>query len=250
MKLRSDASLREGSTDEKCCEKLSCCNVGCFGARQRRKSSSEGIKAETTAECCEDSTGMCYGNKDSSQDVIDCGSGYHRKNGGSDGIKGSTKAECCEEDITGMCSGNTDVKENVRCPANMILKSGAASIKGTKESECCEDKIMCAGYTSFGDNVQCGVNQGYKGLICANFDCGTYCSSSTAKSCKTRTKPTHNLPSNMPLASSIPLLTPPGVTQSQWCFVCCEPDDAIETNGAHTQAAVSAVLVAVLSLVH
>eukprot|EP00928_Gymnodinium_smaydae_P068996 TRINITY_DN5233_c0_g1_i2.p1 TRINITY_DN5233_c0_g1~~TRINITY_DN5233_c0_g1_i2.p1 ORF type:complete len:498 (+),score=61.27 TRINITY_DN5233_c0_g1_i2:191-1495(+) len=245
--LKPLAQTIGGNTDEKCCYKLSCCRVTCPAGKMRNTNPSLKIQRESEGPCCIDSTGMCSGNKDSSEDFTGCDSGYRLKAGSKD-IKGSTKAECCEEDtvIKGMCTGNTNPNEKFPCPSGSVYKSNAASIKGNTKSACCEDTVItgkCTGNSNPSDDVKCYKNQVYKGLTCADYDCGTYCSSGSG-TCTMKTTALANLGPNVAILSA-------GTNQAQWCSTCCEPIKTGngDASGASAKAAVSATLAALLSFV-
>jgi surface protein len=87
--------------------------------------------------CCEDITGRCSGNTDSTADV-DCSATYQQLIASSAFTDGSTAEVCCE-DITGRCYGNTDLTASFDCSATSQQPIVASVFTiGSDAATCCE----------------------------------------------------------------------------------------------------------------
>lgn len=92
---------------------------------------------------------VCRGNIDSTKD-FPCNELNKEYVSDSFIKKGSTSEECCV--ISGMCSNNTNISENVECPENTSVIDNK---EGNTIEECCEADIKCTGNENINLNYRC-----------------------------------------------------------------------------------------------
>ena len=115
---RASPPLRSPQTRRKACSEFDCATTG-----QQPIANADTTLGNNGATCCEDITGRCSGNTDSTAD-FDCSATSQQLTSASAFTDGSTAEVCCE-DITGRCSGNTDSTANFDCSTHSYLMHAA-----------------------------------------------------------------------------------------------------------------------------
>jgi len=112
-KPKANSAGITGNTQVACCDAKTCSDYTCPAGEQMKSNPTQPTAGNnpTRAECCEDITGMCSGNKASSNDFT-CPTGYKDKANKAT-ITGSTLATCCDMKT---CS-------DLVCPVGKQLKS-------------------------------------------------------------------------------------------------------------------------------
>ena len=150
---RASPPLRSPQTRRKACSEFDCATTG-----QQPIANADTTLGNNGATCCEDITGRCSGNTDSTAD-FDYTTTSQQLISSSALTDGSTTEACCE-DITGRCSGNTDSTANFDCSTtSQQLISSSAFTDGTTAEVCCEDITgRCSGNTDSTANFDCSTH--------------------------------------------------------------------------------------------
>eukprot|EP00928_Gymnodinium_smaydae_P007908 TRINITY_DN1282_c0_g1_i1.p1 TRINITY_DN1282_c0_g1~~TRINITY_DN1282_c0_g1_i1.p1 ORF type:complete len:858 (+),score=151.93 TRINITY_DN1282_c0_g1_i1:87-2660(+) len=176
-KDKTNKASIDGTTAEVCCDQKTCSDLTCASKTKLKASPTQPAtgKDPTQAECCEDVTGMCFGNKDATKDVT-CSTGYKDKANKAT-IAGTavdaccdkktcsdltcaaktkakasptqpatgadpTQAECCE-DITGQCTGNKNSANDVTCPSGFPAPSASDTYDPTADDTLAKKQLKC-----------------------------------------------------------------------------------------------------------